>query len=196
MRGWSCWSHPSSFLRLSIKRGYPKMVGLERKSHWKFHENGWFGGIPIFGHFHLCRNGILPVSCHSTCWSNKSISHVHGGIILNIPHDGSVCMPYMVCHLPSIYPSHVSINLPLTYGSVMGTGEEYSPIFSISQPTGVLNTAPMCHGPVTWVHMRHGRPRGVDIVLKIGQLISLWRNDPPGTSIGMATVHCGAGYIP
>ena len=25
---------------------------------------------------------------------------------------GSVCKPYMVCHLPSIYPSHVSINLP------------------------------------------------------------------------------------
>ena len=25
---------------------------------------------------------------------------------------GSVCMPYMVCHLPSIYPSFVSINLP------------------------------------------------------------------------------------
>ena len=24
-------------------------------------------------------------------------------------HDGSVCMTYMVCHLPSIYPSHVSI---------------------------------------------------------------------------------------
>ena len=37
-------------------------------------------------------------------------------------HDGSVCMyaMLMVCHLPSIYPSHVSINLPLTYGSVMG----------------------------------------------------------------------------
>ena len=27
-------------------------------------------------------------------------------------HDGSVCMLYMVCHLPSIYPSYVSINLP------------------------------------------------------------------------------------
>ena len=27
----------------------------------------------------------------------------------SIAHDGSVCMVYMVSHLPSIYPSHVSI---------------------------------------------------------------------------------------
>ena len=27
-------------------------------------------------------------------------------------HRIHVCMPYMVCHLPSIYPSHVSICLP------------------------------------------------------------------------------------
>ena len=33
---------------------------------------------------------------------------------------GSVCMPYMVTSKPSIYPNFVSINLPLTYGSVMG----------------------------------------------------------------------------
>ena len=31
---------------------------------------------------------------------------------ISLSHDGSVCMPYMVCHLPSIYPNHVSINLP------------------------------------------------------------------------------------
>ena len=37
------------------------------------------------------------------------------------PHDGSVCMPYMICHLPSVYPSHVSIYIYIIDGSVMGT---------------------------------------------------------------------------
>ena len=35
--------------------------------------------------------------------------------------DPYVCHINGLPHLPSIYPSHVSINLPFTYGSVMGT---------------------------------------------------------------------------
>ena len=49
-------------------------------------------------------------------------------------HDGSVCMPYMVCHLPSIYPRYVSINLP--YGSVLGHGISWSGFLAVPRVAG------------------------------------------------------------
>ena len=41
-----------------------------------------------------------------TCWDVCDVDNSTAYPI------GSVCMPYMVCHLPSIYPSHVGIYIP------------------------------------------------------------------------------------
>ena len=65
-------------------------------------------------------------------------------------HDGSVCMVYMVCHLPSIYPSHVSINLPynwIRHGIHHVETRPYSLVIRIN------------HRPVPAVHGSPGSPR-------------------------------------
>ena len=68
---------------------------------------------------------------------------------ISLSHDGSVCMPYMVCHLPSIYPSFVSIYH--TYGSEKWLWD------CQRASTRTLRTSPALPSPApSWPHAAEG----------------------------------------
>ena len=86
-------------------------------------------------------------------------------------HDGSVCMPKkMVTFTINRNPIHVSINLPLTYGSVMGKYISYRPmlIWRFPKCLGLLPKSSMfrrrnlCPSVTSWWRKN---PSTMDIIL-------------------------------